>query len=289
MTQLSLKLKSRRVGTSVPVMVLLPEPGRNEDLKTYYASDERRKVLWLLHGGGCDWETLMTEDTLLDVFRNRRLMVVIPSAYTSDFANHMQFATGFAFMDFFFEELMPFVQHSLRGSERREDNYIGGYSMGGAGALLLGFRHPERFAGIGALGSSMRESDFLQPYLDMTGPEFRAFAEEDRTRLPTEFGNPALGITLKEINMIARYPTVRDYVDGEECTWNRYPEVLASGMLPKLFFSCGDRDGCYPGVQRFRAYAEKLGPADITYDVIPGRGHDCEEACIRRMLEHFGL
>lgn len=289
MIQVSLKLKSRRMGTSVPVLILLPEPGMGDQPAEFYTSGERYKVLWLLHGGSCDWETLMVEDTLLDVLRGHKLMAVLPSAYNSDYANHMQFASGFAYMDFFFQELMPFIHGSFPASHKREDNYIGGYSMGGAGAMLLGFKHPEKFGGIGALGSSLRESDFLEPYLDMTGQEFRAFAEEDRKRLPTEFGNPAFGITLKEINMIARYPTVRDYVDSEECTWNRFPEVLVSGLLPEMFFSCGDKDGCYPGVLRFREYAKKLGATKISYDFIPGLGHTCEELCIRHMLEHFGI
>jgi hypothetical protein len=161
--------------------------------------------------------------------------------------------------------------------------------MGGAGALLLGFLHPEKFAGIAPLGSSLRESEFLKPYLNMTGAEFRAFAENNRTALPTEFGIPEQGITLKEINMIARYPTVKDYVDSEELTWDRFEDVLKSGNQPEMFFCCGDKDNCYPAVLKFIDHAKSLGAENISYDVVPNKGHDCEKETIEKMLSHFGI
>ena len=289
MNRLTINLTSKKMMTKVPVVILLPEARMGAAPADFYQSGQKYKVLFLLHGASVDNYGFLTNDNLNGMLRGSSTMVVMPYGINSDFANHMEFGTGYAFMDFFFEELMPFVQTVLSGSDKAEDNYIAGYSMGGAGALLLGLHHPEKFGGIGALGSSMRESEFLKPYLDMKGWEFRAFADANRTALPTEFGDPAYGITLKEINMIARYDTVRDYVNSEECTWERFPEALASENLKELYFCCGDQDMCWEKVQLFLEYAKELGASQVNYDVLPGLGHNAGAQCIRKMIEHFKL
>lgn len=289
MTQVNLKIKSGKLSMKAQVCVLLPEQGFNTTAESFYMSGEKYKVLWLLHGATCDFEDFLMNDNINNMLRGHKTIVVMPSGLNSDYANHMEFANGFAFTDFFFEELMPFIYSTFPASEKREDNYIAGYSMGGAGALLLGFLHPEKFTSIAPLGSSLRESEFLQPYLNMTGTEFRAFAEANRTALPTEFGDPKYGITLKEINMIARYPAVKDYVDSVELTWDRFSDVLAGGALPEMYFCCGNKDGCYPAVLKFVKYAKSLGAENVSCDTIPDRGHDCEKEAIDKMLKHFGL
>ena len=90
--------------------------------------------------------------------------------------------------------------------------------------------------------------------------------------------------------MIARYPTVKDYVDSEECTWDRFPEALESGRLPEMYFCCGDQDLCYPKVQEFLEYAEGLGAENIRFEVLPGYNHmNCCGLTIEKALAHFGL
>ena len=289
MNTIRLKLRSKALMGPAQVTVLLPSPGPGEAAEDFYASGRRYRVLWLLHGAGGDDETFLLENGIEPLLRGKDIMAVMPAGLNSDYANHMEFAGGYAFTDYFFDELMLYIHSTLPASAAPEDNLLAGYSMGGAGALLLGLKHPERFAVVAPLGASFRESSFLQPYLELSGEAFRALALADPTRFPTEYGDPKGGITRKEINMIARYPSVRDYVNSEECTIERFTERAKNGTLPRLLFCCGEKDPACEKVEAFRRYAESLGVTGITYDYLPGVDHGGQALVLRRALELLEL
>lgn len=280
MNQIEIRFKSSALMMNAQILVLLPET----------LGGEKLKVLWLLHGGTEDYHSWL-EKVDLDRVLNAHpgVMAVLPNGLNSDFADHFEFAGGFDFPRFFFAELMPFVYHAFPASPLPEDNFLTGYSMGGAGALMLGLLRPDCFGGIAPMGASERRADFLQPYLQMAGPEFRRFARAQRTALPTEYGDPALGITDKEINMIARYETVQDYVDSMECTAERYRDrVREKAALPELYFVCGEADGCRAAAAEFvtRAAADKT--TGISLHLIPGCGHEqAAQPAVEAVLDHF--
>ncbi|MGM9521294.1 MAG: alpha/beta hydrolase [Oscillospiraceae bacterium] len=289
MNQLEIKLKSNIMRTKVPVCVLTPDVPYGAAPADFYGSGKTYPVLWMLHGATGDYNDFLQDCRMQRNLRGHEVIVVMPNGINSDYANHSEFGTGYNYTDFFFDELVPFIYGTFPASRKPEDNYISGFSMGGAGALMLGLLHPERFGGIAPLGSSIRESEFLKPYLDMTGWQFRAMAEADPTALPTEYGDPRFGITLKEINMIARYDTVRDYVNSMECTIERFPEALKSGKLPEVFFCCGDKDGCRDKVLWFAQLAGEMGAKQVGYEILEGYDHGEPEPTVVCMLRHFGL
>lgn len=289
MNQIELKLKSPRLMQKAEVCILLPSVPPGQKAGKFFARHKKYRVLWLLHGATCDYEDFLYHDHVPSMLNSDDVMVVMPNGLNSDFANHMEFANGYPYTDFFFEELMPFVRRYFPASDKKEDNYLAGYSMGGAAALMWGLYKPEAFGCVGVLGSSVRESDFLQPYLDWSGEAFRKQALANPKQFPTEFGLPEAGITRKEINMIARYDTVRDYVDSMECTWNRFTDAAKAHRVPQLLFCCGDRDGCCPKVMQFCEYADSLGVDSVWYEVIPGYDHSRGDVAIRRAIERMGL
>ncbi|MCD7835017.1 MAG: esterase family protein, partial [Lachnospiraceae bacterium] len=273
MNQITLKMRSKMLKLNNQICILTPTPGMSGKPEEYYSSNKKYPVLWLLHGAGGDADGFLYHAHLEQMLRGKEVMIVIPYGLNSDFANHMEFGTGYPFTDYFFEELMPYIYQMFPASERPEDNYLAGYSMGGAATLMLSLYRPEKFCQAGVLGSTVRESEFLKPYLDFSGEDFRKEAMANHKKFPTEFGDPAYGITLKEINMISRYPTVRDYVDSMECTIERFDDAAKAGKLPSLYFCCGDQDSCCEKVKEFRKHAEKLGVTDIGYEFVPGCDH----------------
>ena len=292
MSLLTIRFRSKKLATRIPLHVLLPDPPMGTDPAEFYRAGEKYRVLWLLHGGTETSEDFFYKYHLHTLLRGHKVIAVMPNALNSDFQNHMGFGSGFPFIDFFFEELMPFVYATFPASTDPADNYLAGYSMGGSGASMLGFLHPEKFqGGIAPLGSGFRGGDFLGPYLHMNGSEFRTFALNNPTLFPTTFGDPAAGIKLKEINMIAHYDTVRDYVDSPECTWKRFPEAVAGGKLPELYFCCGELDTMTLECdQKILALAEELGFSNISLDIIPNCTHpQGAEIAMQRMIEHFHL
>jgi len=66
----------------------------------------------------------------------------------------------------FIEELIPEVDRGYRTIATREGRILEGFSMGGYGAARLGFRHPDRFAGISILAGGPFD-------LDLDGPRAR--------------------------------------------------------------------------------------------------------------------
>ncbi len=277
------RMKSRVLFMSTEITVLLPEACEK---------GMACKVLWLLHGAGGDNTEWLYGSHLTKYLRgHNQTMVVMPTALNSDYGSYPEFGTGYDFPKFFFEELMPFIYATFPASSEPEDNFIAGASMGGYGAMSLGLRHPEKFGGIAAFGSSMRESGFLEPYADMTGHEFRELAMKNRKEFPTEYGNPAEGMKPKEINVIAKYPTVRDFLNSYECMWRRFPEALEKGNLPKMYFAVGTEDLFYEPVKRFKAYADELGADQVEYDFVPGFGHSGKlwDMELEKVIRIFGI
>lgn len=289
MAIMTLSMSSSMLGCSTQITAILPDSPEGIKEDEYYSSGKKYKVLWLLHGGGGDNNSWIYESNIVRYVKERNVIVVMPSALTSDFANHPQFQGGYSFSDFFFNQLMPLIHGWLPASSNPEDNYITGMSMGGAGALLLGFMHPEKFGGIAPLACSLRDVEYLRSYHALTSAEFRALTLADPKKFPTEFGDPKFGITLKEVNMICKYPTVGDYLDSYENTWDRYIEI--SPKVPKMYMSCGTKDGCYPLVLKFKKLTEQLGMDNVTFSFLKDNGHtpDCWEIAIQNVLDFFEI
>ncbi len=259
------RFQSRILSMPTHVAVLLPD-SVTEDA-------HKRKVLWYLHGAMEDSEDVIQDDAFVDAVRDRDLIAVVPDGLNSDYGCYEDFGTGYDFPGYFFDELMPFVYANFPASDAREDNLIAGASMGGFGATELGFMHPEKFGGICAIASSLRESEFLQPYLDRPMEDFRRDALANPTDFPTEYGPPQFGIKRKEVNVIAKYPSVQAFYDSPECMWNRFPEVVKAGNLPRLYIACGTNDQFYPATKKFEAKAEELGVTDKKFVFVDGAGH----------------
>lgn len=283
MALLTLDMKSAELGCPTTVKILLPDYAE----RAKNGMTGKMKVLWLLHGatnGPDDW---LLETNLTRYVKNRNLMVVLPTALNSDYSNYSVFANGFNFQDFFLNELMPMVYSWLPASIRREDNYIAGYSMGGTGAMQFGFLHPELFNGIGVFSSAPRDVDALRDVRAMKSQEWR-MEGRDGSRFP---GVYPPGYNDKEINMIAKYPTVGDFLDSPENTWDRFIDAVKGGNLPRMLVSVGSEDRCLKRVERFKLLAEEVGAEDITFDVIEGYAHEiaCWDEAIHRFLVFFQL
>jgi putative tributyrin esterase len=291
MSEYAINLRSTILAGPTDLGVITPGPRPGGGAKEFYGSGKKYKVLWLLHAGMGDRHDWLHNTSVSRFVETREVVVVMPSALNSDFANHPEFADGYNFSDFFFEELIPFVHNWLPASARPEDNFIAGFSMGAAAAWMYGLSRPEKFGGIAPIGSPPKNYAFLEPHRGMESGEFRARAAADNKAFPTAYGDPASGIKPKEVNMIAKYPSVGDFLDSYEHTWDRFREVVAAGKLPRTYLPCGTEDRMYQKVLAFQQYAKELGATGITYDFAPGAGGGFEfcESVLPKMLDFFGI
>lgn len=287
MSELCVELNSARLHGPAEVTVILPDLPAGEDPRAYYAACRCHPVLWLLHGGlggGRDW---LRCSNAARYCLERGVMAVIPNAPNSDFANHPEYADGFFFRDFFFDELMPFVQHYFRGSDRREDNFLAGYSMGCNAAWMYALARPELFGGVIPLSSPPLDYRYLEPYRALTGAEFRRAAAADPEKIHTAYGAPG-PLRTKELNLIAKHETVGAFLDSAEHTRARFDDAAAERTLPRIYLSGSAGD---PALAEFRAHAETLGAAGLTFDLRdePAHSFDFWDAALRRGMDHFAL
>jgi len=291
MSEYNINLKSRVLAGPTDLIVLAPSPKPGTDPREFYEASKKYKVLWLLHAGMGDRHDWIRYTNIGRLAEEREVIVVMPNGLNTDFANHPQFADGYNYSDFFFEELMPFVHNWLPASGKAEDNFIAGFSMGAAATWMYGLHHPERFGGVAPIGSPPIGYAFLEPHRDMERADFLAKATADNKAFSTAYGDPASGIKVKEINKIAKYASVGDFLDSPEHAWDRFRDAVAAGNVPRTYLPCGTEDVMYQKVLRFKEYAEELGAEGITYEFIEGAGGGfgfCD-SILSKMLDLFGI
>ena len=119
----------------------------------YDKSERSYPVLYLLHGGGDDqtgWvqfgEVLTIADKAINEGKATAMIIIMPDANTGTrgFSNN---ANGtWNYEDFFFQELMPFVEKKYRIKSDKRYRAISGLSMGGDGTFTYALHHPELFS-----------------------------------------------------------------------------------------------------------------------------------------------
>lgn len=288
-TEHRISLVSRVLGGPTEVNVILPPPSDNCSTREFYASGKRFKVLWLLHAGLGDHNDWLRYTDICRHVQGHDVILVMPNGLQSDFTNHPEFADGYMFTDFFFEELMPFIHNWFPASEAPEDNFIAGFSMGDAATMMYALAHPEKFGGI--VGGMLKDYSRLEEYRDMSSGEFRRFVEEHPTAISAGYGKPGMSIFQKEVNMVAKYRTVGEYLDSMEHSWYYARTALQEHRLPKVFFPYANNPTGQRAMESFRQIAGELSITDVHYELIEGdtAGFAFCDGYIPKMLEYFGI
>ncbi len=145
------------------------------------------------------------------------------------------------FFKFISEELPDFICGMFPISDRPEDTYIAGLSMGGYGTLVHGLSYPERFAAFGTFSAGTK-----------------------RVRMRTA-----------ELTEGAIHESIRQEAEAGEFD----PETLARAIpaqgkkFPKVYMACGEEDFIYESNVQMRDLLRSLG-ADVTWESLPGYGHE---------------
>lgn len=142
MALININTYSKALKLQVKFTVILPENSLSEEIP----------VLYLLHGGSENSMAWVSNTGIERYAQSKGIAVVMPSSGPSRWLN---MAIGPAYGDFMIKDL-PEILHKLfpKLSQRREDTYIGGLSMGGGGALELAIMYPEKYAAVCVLSTS---------------------------------------------------------------------------------------------------------------------------------------
>ena len=175
----NLSMESKILGMERKYAVYLPPD--------YETSERSYPVLYLLHGSGDDqtgWiqfgEVLRIADKAILKGTATAMIIVMPDADTGKKGYFNDISGEWRYEDFFFEELLPFVEKEYRIKGEKRYRAISGLSMGGGGTFMYALHHPELFSSACPLSAycgplTMEDMD---DYLEWT--EMKAESEEQK-------------------------------------------------------------------------------------------------------------
>jgi putative tributyrin esterase len=269
MTIVSMNFESDYLKSNHGVTVILPNKPRGISAESYYGNGKKYKVLWLLHGTYGD-HTDWLRRTNIEVYAcEKDLIVVMPSALNSNYSNWDSAMMGYGMYDYLTEELMPLIYNWFPASDKREDNFIAGLSMGGRGTIKYAVNHPERFAAAAVLSAAPVD------YSKLTEEELQ---QDDM-------------FTVRLRGMVENAGGLEKFIHSNENVWAIMDSLVDSGKLPRLMFACGKADTMiFENLKLFREHAEEVGiKADYWY--LEGYGHEWRfwDLAIQQALFFFGL
>ena len=213
----NLSLKSKILNMDRKFAIYLPAG--------YESSQRSYPVLYLLHGAGDDhtgWvqfgEVQHIADKAIAEGLSTAMIIVMPDANTTRRGYFNNVKGDWRYEDFFFQELMPYVEKTYRIKTEKRYRAISGLSMGGGGTLMYALHHPELFSSACPLSAS-------------AGP---LTVEDMRRNLSRE--NPNLADT-----------AVTSYYNRHSAVAlvNNMPDSLKKSV--RWFLDCGDDDFLYEG------------------------------------------
>lgn len=259
-----LNFESKYLNGNTYVSIILPDRPRKTEPSDFYGGNKKYKVLWLLHGTFGDHSDWLRRSNIETYACERELIVVMPSVQNSDYSNWPKFACGFDAEKFLIDELMPLVYNWFPASDKREDNFIAGLSMGGQGAARYAAWYPEKFAAAAILSGSPNNWRELSD----------TWKAMPRTENQIEAEGGLDGLLASHTNI-----------------WDRIGELAGTGKLPKLYITSGTEDFLYEEwYLPFKQYALEIG-LDATFEELEGYRHEWRfwDLTIQRALDFFGL
>ncbi|HVX51401.1 MAG TPA: alpha/beta hydrolase-fold protein [Chitinophagaceae bacterium] len=213
----NLSMKSKILNMDRKYAIYLP-PG-------YETSERSYPVLYLLHGAGDDqtgWvqfgEVQRIADEAIANGTATAMIIVMPDANTGKRGYSNDITGKWRYEDFFFQELMPYIEKTYRIKAEKRYRAVSGLSMGGGGTFIYALHHPELFSSACPLSAA-------------TGP---ASVEDLKSRLQKD--NPGLPDS-----------TIVNYFNDQNVVSlvNNMPDSLKKSV--RWFIDDGDDDFLYEG------------------------------------------
>ncbi|NLM76686.1 MAG: esterase family protein [Ruminococcaceae bacterium] len=235
---------STTLGLSCSMNVILPEADQGIGIAadSINVDGHPLPVLYLLHGLSDDHTIWMRRTSLERYAATRRLAIVMPAVHRSFYTDMKH---GYRYWTFISEELPRVVRHFFHISQRREDTFAAGLSMGGYGALKLGLRLPDRYAAVASLSGAV----------DLASLHEKSDAER-----------------VAESRLI--FGSMEEFKDSTDDLFALAAQTAASGKnKPAIFMACGTDDFLWEDNLRFRPYLEQLG-YKVSWHQKDGIGHE---------------
>ncbi|MFP4017208.1 MAG: alpha/beta hydrolase [Halanaerobiales bacterium] len=251
---------SEVLGLSTSMNVILPQNTETQIGMESIASGDRYPVLYLLHGLSDDHTIWQRRTSIERYVAPLGLAVVMPAVHRS-FYTDMQ--KGYDYWTFISEEIPARAREFFPISEKREDNFVAGLSMGGYGAFKLALNYPDRYAAAASLSGALN----IVSHIEET-PEDEELASEFKLIYG---GVEEVRSSNNDLFYLVR--RLKEY----------------KGEQPRLFQCCGTEDFLYRDNIAFRDLCRKEG-VGLSYEEEPAV-HEWGywDKMIQRVLEWLPL
>jgi putative tributyrin esterase len=229
MALIDFKFQSNVLEMNCNVQIILPN-----DVK----KDEKLKVLYLLHGYIGDYADWMRFSSIERYSWDYRYAIVMPGGHNSYYTDTKYQMNYYTYLS---KELPSFMTNFFPISDRREDNFICGLSMGGYGALKVGLSNPDRYSKVISLSGvtdivSVLESENMQ---------------SRNNKFVAIFGNDSIKDTKHDLFYLVNQI------------------VINKQEMPSLYIACGKEDFLYEDNLRFKKHLEML---NVKHTFIESKG-----------------
>lgn len=249
---------SKVLDVSTNLLAVLPEKS--------IGSRKRYPVLYLLHGLSDDHTGWQRRTLIENYVRDKGLVVIMPNVHRSFYTD---MKNGYKYFEFVSEELPAIAKEFFPISDKREDTFVAGLSMGGFGAMKLALNYPDRYSkaaslsgALGILKSIEEMEEYISSNKDESIPENVVFRMSEMKNI---FGSYE---EMKESCNDLFYLIDKNLAEGKE--------------LPSLYQACGTEDFLYDANIIFRDYVKSKN-VPITYEECEG---DHTWDFWNKMIEH---
>ncbi|HEY5585968.1 MAG TPA: alpha/beta hydrolase family protein [Ruminiclostridium sp.] len=232
---------SETLGMSTSMCVILPENTERQIGMQNKSFNDKHPTLYLLHGMSDDHTIWLRRTSIERYVATLGLAVVMPCVSRGFYTDMVN---GYKYWTFISEELPMVARSFFPLSEKREDNFAVGLSMGGYGAFKLALQCPDKFAAGASLSGCL---DIVNVLESINQPEF---------------------FNQREYNHI--FGSSEKVKDTENDLFYLLKKFAGyDGYKPKLYQCCGTEDFLYKDNKKFLEFARKL-LVDLTYEEEPG-------------------
>lgn len=240
MAFLEVNFFSETLGMCTAMNVVLPQRKGGRSTQVDWNADGTYPVLYLLHGMSDD-QTIWCRRTSIERYADEKgIAVIMPTTHLGWYTDMKH---GFRYFTFLTEEL-PAICHDFfpNLSQRREDTFVAGLSMGGYGALKCGICAPEKFSAAAALSAATDSGWFVSDSLkhnpqDHFWTDIFGTPDENRGSINDLFAQAE------------KHAQEKDH--------------------PKFYMWCGESDTLLGQNRAMHEHLVKLG-YDVTYEESPG-------------------
>ncbi|MEO8168731.1 MAG: alpha/beta hydrolase-fold protein, partial [bacterium] len=208
-----LTLESKILGKKVRYTIYLPYD--------YETSARLYPAVYLLHGyhdNDMSWIQFGEANTIADQAIASReippMVIIMPDAGASWYVNN--FDNSVRYEDFFFQELIPFMESHYRLRPEKRYRALAGQSMGGFGALNFAMHRPDMFDVCAVMGPAVNTPDEFVAMSDTTwngGWPVTLYGRKTGQERLTEHLLSYNPIRIAETGDVEKLRTVRFYID----------------------------------------------------------------------------